>query len=534
MANAYYDYNNGLAGNDGLTPSTPKATRSQAVAVAGAGDKVIALDGTHVHESGHFVFDDDRIESGNTYRGATLNPAAGETVYCARTSATLAEANNPFRIEALVFDGLDQVTYGLRLAEQSAAESVITQLHNIEINNCTVYNLLISEQGGRQEIVNLKLGGLLTSRAIGATGNLSAKANQVIDIQGCELALDEVTGSKKAIELSQVGTPTNTLDLYFKGLTGTISIAASASMTLLDVSTKDDCTVTGFDLVFNADDATTNVSGIIMTGNASTYELPNGLITNCKIKFNAPAGFAIAFGNSTTDSHITGGLVASNHVTGKHYASNTPHNYVMGQGTAGELKGNASQDGYVGYLLSITDTCDASANIAFDCYGPSYYAKGTTAATIKDNIAICSGKFTQRDRGILAVAPQGATNTTAVTFQENLIIVANISKIHSLAYIEDVNQVCTFTRNTYIIPDTVDVTTENLFSYENGVGGAANNTLDQWNAQTEVTDDVIVQMPAAEIAAIVKQYKESISPTPKLMLMPSGAVESTIGGKVLV
>ena len=118
-----------------------------------------------------------------------------------------------------------------------------------------------------------------------------------------------------------------------------------------------------------------------------------------------------------------------------------------------------------------------------------------------------TGNITQRDRGILAVAPQGSTDTTAVTYQQNLVIVQDTSKIHSLAYIEDSDQACTFTRNTYIIPDTVDVATANLFSYENGAGGAANKTLAEWNATSEVTDDVIVQLPASEIQKLINKYR---------------------------
>jgi len=536
MADKYYDYN-AAGGGDGSL-STPYNTRSLAVSNSITGDKVVAVDGLHAHESGHFVFDDARDEVSNTYRGATLQANTAETTRVARTSGSLTAGNNPFIANGIIFDGESGnggagVTQAMDIG-QDAAEDLIIQLHNCKWISGTTYGLLLSNRRGRLEIVNGEISGALASRLFGATSSLSGDGNQVIDIQ--RLAVNPVgviTGSKKCIELAQVGAPANILDIYFKGLSGLLTIGASATVTLLDIKTKNDCTVSGFDLELNADDAAASVVGIIIRGNSAGHELTNGIISKGSIKLNSPSGFGISFGLSTTDSHITGGIVTGNAVTGKHYASDTPHNYVMGQGTAGELKGNTSVDGYVGFLFSITDTCDASANVAFDCYGPSYYVKGTTAATLKDNIAICSGKYVQRDRGILSVAPQGASDTAGATIQENLVIVQDLTKIHSLGYIEDVNQVCTFVRNTYIVPSEQYVEGNDYFSYQNGAGGAANNTLAEWNAQSEVADDVIVPMPQAEIAALIKTYKEKISPTPKIMIDTSGNDKVTVGWKVI-
>lgn len=535
MADAYYDYNNGLAGNTGLTVDSPKATRSQAVAVAGIGGTCIALDGTHTHETGHFVFDDNLNDSSHTYRGATLQPNNAESTRCARTSASLPASGNPFVYKDLVFLGrspdLSAVTQALEIG-QDAAEDITTRFENCEAKGYGAYCLLISNRRGRFEMVNGKLSGDPSSRFLGTTSSLAGDGNQAIDIQGLNIAPDGELSTMTVIGITKVDNLTNTFDVAIKGVTGTISVAASAAVSLLDLQGCAEPSVSGWNITINADDSVSTVTGLLCRGRATAIT-SNAKMTNNVINYNSPAGFALLLGQSIVASNVTGGEVSGNKVTGKYYASATPHNIIIGQGVTGTIKGNASINGYVGYLISKTTNGTVTNNTAYDCYGPSYYVKGTTACTVKDNVAVLSGGLTQRDRGVLAVAPQGATNTAGATIQENLVIVQDVSKIHSLAYIEDASQVCSFVRNTYIIPDTVDISTANLFSYENGIGGAANNTLAQWNAQTEVTDDVIVQMPASEIGRLVNEYKAQVKPKPDLMYINGQGVRNMVKDFVL-
>jgi hypothetical protein len=514
MADKYYDYNNGSASNDGSTPALAKATRSEAVSAASVGDFVIAVDGIQVPtEENHFQFNDRRNEKGQTYRKAILR-SGGSTDFVARTTTSLAEADSPFIVENLVFDGQNTVDSCFELVEQSAGEELITQVKGCEFRNAKRNAIRILERGGRQEFYDCKIdddGGLEDS--VLGTSSLSGKTNQVIQFQGLEINLTTITGAFGVIDLDQVSTPSNTLGLHFNNVSGVFNVSgSSARVDVLNLQCKNVIKIDNCDIDIQGDgtESTSSSFGILVKGNGSGHEISDIDISNNNIGFKVKAGYGIAFGQSTTDSHITGGNVTGNTVTGKTYtdASITPHNYVMGQGTGGaNLKGNKSINGYVGYLFSITDSCTATGNLAFDCNGPNFYAKGTTAATISDNTAVITGNITQRDRGILAVAPQGSTDTTAVTFKQNLVIVQDTSKIHSLAYIEDSDQACTFTRNTYIIPDTVDVSTADLFSYENGAGGAANKTLAEWNATSEVTDDVIVQLPASEIQKLINKYR---------------------------
>jgi hypothetical protein len=59
MANKYYDGNNGSDSNDGSTPALAKLTRNAAVSASSAGDKVIAVNGIQIADTGHYNFNDD-------------------------------------------------------------------------------------------------------------------------------------------------------------------------------------------------------------------------------------------------------------------------------------------------------------------------------------------------------------------------------------------------------------------------------------------------------------------------------------------
>lgn len=515
MTMVYY----GIGGDDSTGDGSlgnPYLNYDAAVSNSISGDTVALVNSQTLlrHPTAGYTFDDDRLVGSESYRGGTLAAADSAPQSAAATSATLAEANNPFIIDGIRVDGEGSSgpDNALMLAEQSAGEAVETRLNNVEIVSGAVYGLLINDRAGRQDINNIKLSGDLGARFIGATGSLSAKGNQVININSLHMAPNEITGSKKVIELSKADSAVNTLDIVFKGMTGVVNIGAGAIVDLVDLKNVDSTVLSNFDLTINAENAS-NVIGLLVRGRSAANPLSDGKIINGTMRYNCPTGFGVAYGQSTTDNFMTSGEVSAVNIIGKFYpAPSTPHNAVMGQGSTGDLRGGYTQDGYVGWLFSI-NTFTASGVLAYDCYGPSFYMKGVVSGALEDCTAVVSGKYTQRDRGVLAVAPQGASDTVALSVNRNTVIVSDIAKIHSLAYLEDALQLATFSNNTYIIPDTVDLDTELLFSYHNGMGGAANQTIAQWNANTEVTNDMIVQIPKGDIDQIIQGLNpaESVS-----------------------
>jgi hypothetical protein len=516
MADAYYDYNDGASGNDGLTAATAKSTRTEAQGVAGAGDRVICVDGTHAmgaSEGGDifFDFDDNYIESSDTYRGATLQPEAAETTRCARSSGTI----TPHIIENLTFDG--QANGGLTQCFDLVADGTnarTLRMRGTHLIGGDTYGFLCSKIGAsggpdRIEFVSVKLSGSPSTGLFATSGNLSSAGDQTFDLQGTELDGSASSGSITGIQITKIDNLTNTLTVGVKGTYGKLTATGTASAVGMNIKAVDPV-ITGSDIEIDAlASSGTGNFGILVQGQA-TAVCTGAAIGGNRVVFKDGAGYAIAIGQATVAANVTTSEASGNTVIGVYHTTKTPHGFLLGQAVNGAtIRGNTAQDIYVGYLASICTAGTIEGNLAFDCFGPSYYVKGTTAITVQDNIAVISGKhdLPTDERGVLSVAPQGVTNTAGATITRNLVIVADVSKINSLGYIEDASQVCTFSNNTYIIPDTVDISTANLFTYENGAGGAANNTLAQWNAQTEVTNDVIIQMPVTDIAKLIQNYR---------------------------
>jgi hypothetical protein len=488
----------------------------------------VLLDGinTVADSAGFWNMNDARIHAAQSYRAATLQADTGvQTTFVARTSSSLSAANNPFIVKNIVFDAEDLVTQAIEIG-QDAAEDITTQFHGCEFNNGGSINFLISNRRGRVEIVDAKLSGSPSSSLLVSTTALAGDGNQAIDIQTIQLSgICQPSGSLTGVKLTKVNNLTNTFDVFLKGLSGSMTCDENSDVTGVDINGAVAPQVSNGSLTITSENNSGSSTGILVRGQ-TTAVCSDATIANMDVTFNCPAGFAIMLGQSTVDSNVTGGLITGCRATGKFFSGETPHNFLLGQATSGKMAGNESIDGFVGYLISKTTTADVQGNLTFDCYGPSYYCKGVTAATVKDNVAVSSGKFLQTENGFLAVADQGGVNNVAAVFQENLVIVKDINKIHSLAS-KTTSQGVSFIRNTYIIPDTVDLETKDLFAHDVAVEGVANNTFAEWLAQTEVTDDIIVQLPQSAINALVEQYRpESAQAGPSL----TGPLTSSLTG----
>lgn len=520
MAETFLDFNH--VGTESGTDAEPYNTFTEAEANSSAGDTIVYKDGDQDNlATTYHLFNqasgDARIFAAQNYRQAILKASDSQADYVGRTAGLPSASDNPQLWKGLVFDGQSgsggSVTSAFQ-TDRDAVEDLTQRFEGCEFRLGSSYGLNHQMRRGRLELVDALFSGTVngsSGRALRSSLTiLAGDGNQTIEVNGIEFDLEEILAAGKVIELAKPSTSANALDLIFKAARGEINVG-SVSTTLFDLVSEDVITYANFNLTVNVASGG-SVTAMLARGVGAGNECANVNFINNTLRFNSDSGFGLAFGISQTDSHITGGLVSGNTVIGKYFPGATPHNIVMGQGTVGDCKGNVSRNGYVGFLLSITDDCNCIGNTAIDCYGPNIYFKGTVNATAKDNVCILSGLYTQRDRGVLSVAPQGAVNTSGATLQENLIIIRDVSKIHSLGYIEDINQTCSFVRNTYIIPDTVDIDTADLFSYHNGAGGAANNTLAEWNAQTEVTDDAIIQLPDSEISSLIASLSTSTTP----------------------
>jgi len=520
MANRYFDGNNGSSGNDGSTALLAKATIAQAEGASTGGDKVIAVDGAQAHDASYFNFAANRVYSSESYRGATLQPFATQTTYAARSSGSFSAANNPLVIENFVIDGLNQVTQAFEIGQDSGEDTQI-RVNGCHILNGTQYGMLINHRRGRVELTNIKLSGSGAQPMLMTTANLSNDGNQVIDINGVELDGTVSSGSMTGMSITKVNNLTNTLGLTLQGVKGTLTPTGSALGVGVNIKAVDP-SITNCSFTVDATNTTgTGHFGIVCQGQTVAIA-SNPIIANNNINFLANAGYGLALGQSDLNANVTGGEVSGNTVTGYYDLLETPHGFLMGQGCSGAtMRGNTAQTIYVGYLASKCTSGIIEGNLAYNCHGPSLYIKGCTDITVQDNIAVVDVDATataDTGVGVISVNEQtDGTNTAACTVRRNVVIVDDISKVQSLAGIF-LDQSASFENNTYIIPDTVDVLTEDLFAIGNTsiAANSANATLAEWNALSStangvgtvsVTGDKIVQLPVSEIQAMISDYK---------------------------
>lgn len=256
--------------------------------------------------------------------------------------------------------------------------------------------------------------------------------------------------------------------------------------------------------------------------------IPDAVIQNNKIYFQAPAGYATTLGDSTvvTSATITGAKCDNNWAIGLYYPVATPHGICVGRSVAlTSMVGNLSTDFYIGFLFSEMTSGTASNNIARDCYGAEYYAKGNTAVIVTANDAFQTGKYARRNLGPFSVDSQGGVLNAAATFSRNQFtsLETDFTRIGSLANIT-INQFATYQNNIYRLPDTISLAQNMAYvgGTEGGRIGAAGYAAAQWMSGTagsvpatngtgtiSISGEQIFSTPIAQLRAAVGSGKTS-------------------------
>ena len=509
MATVYLDLNASTNGS-GSSSSDPFNSSASAESGAGAGGTIIYVANTTQNgnddSNGYFDFDANVVLEAETSRKVTLT-GGSQAAYVARYSDPISSSFNPVLARRLVVDGSSKSS--ATTFENLSATGVSFRQEDMEYISGSNYGINYSNRDGSIELVSCKISGSPTSAMFATSPSLSNDGNQTVTVNGLELDGTIASGLLNGIQVTKVNNLTNTLALDIKAVDAKLTATGSGNVAGINVKTVNP-TISNCNLTIDGLSTTgTGHFGIVVQGQSTAIaSLP--IISNNIVDFKCTSGYAIALGQSDVDSNITGGEVSGNYIKGVYSYTGTPHAFSVGQGVAGSLtRGNTAQDTYVGYLLSKCTSSTIEGNLAFDCFGVSYYVKGTTDITIQENTAVVTNSFTKTANtlGVIAVAPQGATNTANATIRRNLVIIESLDNINSLGYLENSSQTASFSNNTYIIPDTIDVDTVKLFNYKNGAGGAANNTIAEWNDKEEVTDDVVVQLPLAEIQKRIESLR---------------------------
>jgi hypothetical protein len=510
-----------------MVESTPWQTPRQVYDAATSGDGAYIASGTYVangvgdypdafHRLGGNSKSLSYIATGDvTFKSTNVSNAQG--FVSAVPNGGFSYANG------IVFDGENTIQTGLGNGDMSASVWTLTY------ENCTVkdflnYGCLMSSLrvGTFRFLGAVFIGGFSVAALAGSPGTIASNGNVTIDVIGCNFQLSRtgtMIGITQDVSAAIINTlayniTDNTLNVTSLGTTG-YAAAVFVKTSGTDIA-RNDITIN------TPDNNLVGSYGILQF--ATAFEpIPDAHIFENIIKFNCPAGYAVALGNDT--GVAISGVVEKNRVIGKYYSTATPHNIAAGKNSSNVIRYNTSLESYVGILASITAVgTNIYENLTIDCYGADLYAKGCTDVTFNKNTCVVTGKYTRRRLGVMSVDSQGGVPTVATTMSNNVVLVTidDLAKINKLVNVSN-NQTCTYSNNVYILPNTIPDSTP-LFFLGTGEGGSDDSaatatpngttifSIDQWRAATSiangtgtvtVNNDRIIKLPLSEILSIV-------------------------------
>jgi len=381
---------------------------------------------------------------------------------------------------------------------------------------------------GEQIFTNIKFSGYIKERGLNS-GNLtiSAARTKIVKVGGCEF---DVEGSRTSGNIQGIYQQINTAsagDWYFScsGVTGRFTMPNTNTANLIAIHVVNGKTSNSIAIsnnVFTINSLTTQTQrGILLEAQNASWPIDSAIVSGNKITCNSSNGHVISIGLNAATNYVTNTKVNGNHVIGNSPTVATPHGITFSQSSSGTLsEGNISEKKYVGYLHDKSTSCTQQGDLTKDCTGPHYYLKGCGDSIIQNCVGLSSLSATEHTlakNAFVCLTDQGGTNTATGNIIRNCIFLcADLSKIGCLAAYDPRSgdptnpQYGKFVNNTYIIPDTVDVSSTPLFGYLQHE--TPNYTLTQWNAinanagESLVTNDRIVQLPASEIDAMITDY----------------------------
>jgi len=517
MAIKYYDLNAGVNGNGDY--ATPYNNRNNAQSAAGVNGSIVLKNGSYDFAD-HLDFDDAATDRAESKFGATLTTNSNAT-YIARVSSNGAMTGDVTQtVSGFVFDAPNSSSTPARCFElsQNSPHTGIINVNSCKFLAGSVTGLYVDIRNATTNVTDCEFEGSSSNGEIYGTSNLSSVADQAINVVGCKFTTAASTNTQGA-KVTKANSNTYELDTSFRNCTFNAAPTGSAGYTALNLKVAS-ATVSG--CTFNLDGTQTSASmAAVYVIGQTTAQITEAYISNNTVTSSAKSGYMLSLGATDLSSYVTGGFIEANHVKGTYFTTYTPHGILLGMGSSGGVvRNNVVENIYAGILASKCTNGTISNNLLYNCYGPSLYIKGTTDITVANNTVVVGQDCTASDD--VGVAPIGVneqvdgTDTTGSTIENNTVIIPDISFVQGLASVS-LNQTTVFKNNTYIIPDTVDLTSD-LFC----VGAASlsanapNTTIAEWNALSAtangtgnitVTNDVIIQLPKADIDILVANLK---------------------------
>tara|TARA_R110000824_G_scaffold32872_5_gene105992 strand:+ start:6500 stop:8131 length:1632 start_codon:yes stop_codon:yes gene_type:complete len=523
MAGPYYVGNAGNdSPNDGLSPAELFLTMDKVNTLLAAGETVIVIGDSFSDDTNRLQLQVGARMEPQTFQGTTLTRAGSYTDYILEFDDLI--ANDTFAVlDGFIIDGENVCTGGIDARRNCDAE--------ITVQNCSFFDIKGpvfkgGNRGGRLEFLNNKIRTSLATDNDSTLGLAYFGAGTALgedDPQEIVFARNDIdsictstiTRDQIYATIKSDTTDATSVDFNDNKIKITYSSSPTGSASVVEFVGSAATRVVGNDinLDVNTSPGSGSMDGIVVAGLDATRHANGSIIARNKVITNAQGGYGILVGiTSTTDVHCDNGIVSGNYVKGVDTAGKSPHGIAVGKNFTGDITGNVVESSYAGYLFSEALAAEVTGNLAVNCSGPSFYAKGHLGAAgtlnIRGNVAVVDRGTNQRDMGILAINAQSG-NTVSTDFIENIVIFDQadpgayfLANGGYLASVATSQLLPNFERNVYYLPDTTDLT-DDLFNFQ-----GTKNTIVEWNANSEVTGDQIVLLPRAKIAEMVNYYKQ--------------------------
>ena len=483
----------GSDSNNGTSKLTPWLTLAKVSASAADGDTIYVNDGAYADAElgGSNVFSLNTTKSLKMYPLRDYAVVLKSSAASAQIVSLTGTATNEMIFGKFVIDGEipgAPGTYqptGLSIPNTSG-DCTLT-LAGTRIQNCATQNILNSRRRGIMTL-NLVFGGLMAQGIASTTSGADTAAMTVL-ITG--LVLDNVTCSTNALarvlDFTRLSTSSQVYSLTVQAVTGTITapaaLGSSAAIALLVATGIDGVIAENFNATYTCFSTGVTCYGIYIKNSArgATATANRPIVRNNVITGNAPSEYIISIGDTTISYDVDNGYVYGNVITAPYYASSTPHCIALGNVTGGLVRSNRTNGGYVGFLAGINQGGLITGNISVGCYGYALYSKGsggTTGPMICHNTVILTNVYGAARGAAMGASAQGATNNSAVTFQNNNLYA--LSDLYRFAEVGP-SQTATFIRNNHYSAGPVGFTSP--WAYQ----ASTYTTFAAWQAAQETT-----------------------------------------------
>lgn len=492
----------------------------------GNGDRIIILGDYEIgsgDNSGFIDIDDDySVEGASGVNPVITGNNTSGTSRVLRVSSSAVDTDCT-RFANLVADGRGSITRTIEIPGDTSGTAPERQLvRSVTARGGSASNFYVGIREGLIEFIDIATSGDVFYGLNTATTTAGVDAVTQINVRGFRVGDINLTSTSGGlISVQRATAASHDVNVLFENMVGTAEYSGgSGGMMFVRMEGADAPVIKDCDLRLVSNGPSTN-TGISIDGNSGNTT-DNAVVVGNILEFIAETGHAMRLGDDTNTYAETGNFVG-NWVMGEYYAGSTPHGISLAYHSNGSIFGNVVRNTYAAILVSRTSGCRVVGNLTYDCYGPNLYVKGAghsgTGAsahadnTIANNICVVPSSTLMRNYGVIAVNSQdsGTYDTTYASITGNTVIVQDpvglFDRNGSLASI-NTDQVCEMNQNVYIIPkDVVDVSSDDLFELDSALSGP-NARLDEWQADSRVNGDRIIELPQAEIDELVEYYGE--------------------------